>query len=58
MWRRYNQIFIVLSGSAFLIIGVIFSFSPELLKRSEVMTTLFIGIGLIILTGLAKKKSA
>jgi len=37
--------------------GVVFNLLPEIVKKSDVMTPLFIGIGLIILTGLAKKKA-
>jgi hypothetical protein len=56
MWKQYSHIFILVSGSTFLFLGVIFNFLPEIIKRSEALTSLFIGIGLIILTGLAKKR--
>jgi hypothetical protein len=38
-------------------IGIIFNLLPQIIRKSEVMTPLFIGIGLIILTGLAKKNA-
>jgi hypothetical protein len=39
-----------------MLFGVVFNLLPGIIKKSDVMTPLLIGIGLIILTGLAKKK--
>jgi hypothetical protein len=57
MWKRCSHICLLLSGFTFLFLGIIFDFLPEIIKKSEVMTSLFIGIGLIILADLAKKRA-
>lgn len=57
MRKRYGQICLLFCGVIFLFFGVIFSLLPEIIKKTDVMTPLFVGIGLIILTGLAKKRA-
>jgi len=56
MRRRTGQIFLLSCGVICMLFGVVFNLLPGIIKKSDVMTPLLIGIGLIILTGLAKKK--
>lgn len=57
MRKRISEISLLFCGVMFLFFGVIFNLIPEIIKKTDVMTPLFIGIGLIILTGLAKKRA-
>jgi len=56
MRKRISQISLLFCGVIFIFFGVIFNLLPEIVKKTDVMTPLFVGIGLIILTGLAKKR--
>ena len=53
--KRFRQICLLFCGVIFLFFGVVFNLLPEIVKKTDAMTPLFIGIGLIILTGLVKK---
>ena len=57
MRKRLSQILLLFCGVIFLFLAVIFNLLPEIVKKTDVMTPLFVGIGLIILTGLAKKRA-
>ena len=57
MRKRLSHISLLFCGVIFLFFGVIFNLLPEIVKKTDVMTPLFVGIGLIILTSLAKKRA-
>jgi len=57
MWKRFNQRILLFCGVIFLFFGVVFNLLPEIINKTDAMTPLFIGIGLIILTGLVKKRA-
>jgi hypothetical protein len=58
MGKRIGEICLLFCGFTFFFVGVISNFLPEIIKQTDVMTPLFVGIGLIILTGFVKNKAA
>ena len=57
MRKRFSHICLLFCGVFFFSFGIIFNLLPGIVRKGEVMTPLFIGIGLIILTSLVKKRA-
>ena len=57
MWKRCGQIFLFISGFTLLSFGVLFNLSTEIIRTNEVVALFFVGAGLILLTGLVRKKA-
>ncbi len=57
MWKRCGHVCLFVFGFTLMAFGVIVNLSTEIIKASEVVSLFFVGIGLIFLTGLVRKKA-
>lgn len=57
MWKRCGHVCLFVFGFTLMSLGVIVNLSTEIINTSEVVALFFVGIGLIFLTGSARKKA-